>query len=162
MSEASLPLHPQLPPSGYTYHHDDPVTAAALARDLCRVAAFLTDVEPYVRLARVRDWWEHDGLFFAEDEQFDLHHLFQMVGTPRELFRSMPGDYRAFVGALPTHERWYLRFHVDWSDDGQTIEGSYSITFTDELRNRFEANVLATLSIALNGESAESYFGRIG
>ena len=162
MSEASLPLRPQLPPPGFTYHHDDPVTAAALVRDLCRIAAFFTDVEPYVRLVCVRDWWEHDGLFFVDEGHFDLHQLFQLGGTPRELYRSMPGDDRVCVGILPEHERWYLRFHVDWSDDGQTIEGSYSITFADELRNRFEANVLATLSTALKGESAESYFERIG
>jgi hypothetical protein len=162
MGEASLSLRPRLPPSGYTYHHDDPVAADALARDLCRVAAFFTDVEPYVRLAHVRDWWEHDRLFFVEEAQFDLHHLFQMVGTPRELFRSMPGDDRVFVGILPTHERWYLRFHVDWSDDGQRIEGSYSLTFADELRKRFETDVLKSLSTVLQGESAESYFRRIG
>ncbi len=110
-----LPLRPRLPPQGYTYYHDDPIALAALSRDLCRIASFFTDVEPYVSLVRVRDWWQHDGLFFVEEQRFDLHHVFHMVGTPREIYRFMPGDFCVFVGILPEHERWYLRFYADWS-----------------------------------------------
>ena len=79
------PLRPRLPPLGYTYYHDGSIALAALSRDLCRIAAFFTEVEPYVRLVRVRDWWQHDGLFFVEEQRFDLHHVFHMVGTPREM-----------------------------------------------------------------------------
>lgn len=161
MSEATpplLPLRPRLPPRGYTYYHDDPIAPASLSRDLCRIAAFFTEVEPYVRLVRVRDWWQHDGLFFVEEEHFDLHHVFHMVGTPREIYRFMPGDFSVFVGILPEHECWYLRFYADWSDDGQTIEGSYSLTFADDLQNRFEASALPKLSTALKGMNAADYF----
>ena len=114
-----------MPPSGITFRTtaDDPI--AALSRDLCRVAAFLQARDPSARLVRLEDWWEHDGLYL-ERGPTEFHSLFQIIGTPRSLLQSMPGDERVFVGIGSADRSWYLRFFAGWDDEGETLLGEYA------------------------------------
>jgi hypothetical protein len=132
----------------------------AVAHDLCNFAAFLQERDPSARLVRADDWWEHDGLHF-EKGPTDFHTLFQIVGTPRSLLTSMPGDHRVFVGIGNADRSWYLRFFADWEDEGETLLGEYSLTLSTGLTPHFEITVVPTLDCSLERDDSLAYFERI-
>jgi hypothetical protein len=135
---------------------DNPVVA--ISRDLCKVASFLQNQQPYVKFLRLDDWWEHDGLYF-EKGSLNLHDLFQIVGTPRSLLEAVPGDDRVFVGVGATDGSWYLRFLVGWNDEGELILGEFSITLGEPLTRHFET-AIPELECSIHHENAISFFAR--
>ena len=131
-----------------------------VSRDLCKIAAFFQGRDPYRKLRRFDDWWEHDALHFDKGA-LDLHGLFELVGTPRSLLTSMPGDDRVFIGVEDLDRTWYLRFFVDWDARDENILGEYSVTLDQTLAVQFERDAKPMLCSALNREAATRYFDRI-
>ena len=160
MSRSNLPaLKPLLPPDGTVFFATGDNPLALVSRDLCKIAAFLQEREPYAKLNRFDDWWQHDGLHF-EKGSLDLHGLFGIVGTPRSLLEVMTGDDRVFVAVAPVDRSWYLRFLADWDANDESLVGEYSITVNEELLALFEG-VVPKLSCPIEREQAPSYFARI-
>ena len=62
--------------------------------------AFLQAVEPSVWLRRYDGWWEHDDPR-SSGEAPDMHGLFEMVRSPRDILAEMPGDEDVFVDVAP-------------------------------------------------------------
>ncbi len=88
------------PPAGINFRSFDYVPLTDLSTHLCKVAVFLQDVDPYEKLIKYDDWWEHDGLHFQKG-LIDFHNLFSVIKSPRELFENMQGDYMVFMGISP-------------------------------------------------------------
>jgi len=66
-------------PAGINFRSAEELPASVLSKMLCQTVSFLQSVEPYIKLQRYHDWWEHDGCHFHKD-QIDFHELFQIVG----------------------------------------------------------------------------------
>jgi len=132
------------PPQGMCFAGEGDCPLAAIARDLCKIAAFLQGFAPYSTLVRYEDWWDHDGLYF-ERCRIDFHGLFQLVETPRALLAATPGDEYVCVGIMPEDRAWYLRFRADWDDPGENLLGFYSLTLDDGLVKKFESEVILNL-----------------
>jgi hypothetical protein len=153
-------LKPLLPPDGVVFFTPPENPVIAVSRDLCKIAAFLQNREPYGNLRRFDDWWEHDALYFDKGE-VDIHGLFNLIETPRSLLGSMPGDHRVFVGVAGGNHSCYVRFFVDWDERNENILGEYSITLSPLLAALFQREVVPSLTCAVDYEDAARYFGRI-
>ena len=155
-----LAPNPVLPRDGVVFFTPPGNPVIAVSRDLRRIAAFFQHCEPYRKLRRFDDWWEHDALYFGKDE-LDLHGLFELVGTPRSLLTAMPGDHRVFVGVENNDCPWYLRFFVDWDEQDENIVGEYSVTLNRPLAALFEREVRPVLGCNVHTDDATPYFDRI-
>jgi hypothetical protein len=159
MSNA-LSDRPVLPRDGVVFFTHPGNLSIAVAHDLCKIASFLQHRDPYRKLRRYDDWWEHDGLFFGKGD-LDLHGLFELVGTPRTLLASMPGDHRVFIGVEDVDRAWYLRFFVDWDERDENIIGEYSIALNPPLLEPYEREVKPILGCKASTEDARQYYERI-
>jgi len=65
--------------------------------------AFLQAVEPSVWLRRYDGWWEHDDPH-SSGEAPDMHGLFEMVRSPREVLTVMSDDENIFADATLKRE----------------------------------------------------------
>ena len=147
-------------PKGTNFRCADEMTAAALAKVLCRVASFLQGLGPYEKLERYDDWWEHDGLHF-DRSSLDFNQLFAMINSPRALLETVPDDDYVFVGVAPVAGGWYLRFRVEWDDDGMDLLGCFDITVPETLVEQFRTEVIRPLSLDLSEQDADSYYDSI-
>ena len=86
-------------PKGTNFSSPDEVPSVSLARSLCRIASFLQDLYPYIKLQRYWDLWEEDGEHYYK-EQTDFHGLFEIVESPRNLMYALM-DGNVFVGIAP-------------------------------------------------------------
>jgi len=87
-------------PKGTNFRCSEALGAAELAKLLCKIVIFLQNSEPYAKLQRYDDWWEHDGLHFYKSP-IDFRQLFAIVRSPESLLEAMPGDDYVFVGISP-------------------------------------------------------------
>jgi hypothetical protein len=147
-------------PAGVNFRSPDEVPAPDLARTLCRVASFLQSLDPYVKLQRYHDWWEHDGCHFHKEE-IDLPRLFQMVESPRALLWHMSDDDNVFIGIAPHDQSWYLRCYLRWDEEGFNLIGRFDITLPPRLVERFRKEMAEVNAIRLQEEDAETYYRSI-
>jgi hypothetical protein len=84
-------------PSGINFSCGENLPAAALSKALCKTASFIQQINPYAKLERYDDWWEHDGLHFHR-ETIVVEKLFDIVRTPKSVLKGMPGDHEVFIG----------------------------------------------------------------
>ena len=119
-------------PNGVCFYTEDPVDAETLASTLRSVARALQSKDPYVRLHRYDDWWEHDGLHFHR-LVIDFHTLFELLHSPRSLLESTPTDDSVFVGIAPESDHWYLRYRVEWNDDETSLDGRCAIIIEPDM-----------------------------
>ena len=159
--QGGIRLNTYNPPKGTNYHiQDGNVDAVTLSRSLCKVVSYLQSDRPYVKLFRYADWWEHDGLHFKKAE-IDFHSLFSIIESPWYLFENMPGDDYVFIGISPEDNKWYLRFYLDWDDNGEKLEGRFDVTIPNEMCNKFEQEVVSKFSYKVDIEDSGSYYNRI-
>ncbi len=65
MNDTNYPkLTSLLPPQGIVFHTDRENPIVSVSRDLCKVTAFLHELQPYAKLGKIDDRWEHDALYF--------------------------------------------------------------------------------------------------
>ncbi len=108
-------------------------------------------------MKRCDDWLEHDGLHFDRGAM-TFEELFFAIGSPRELLTATPDDDHACVGVADERGRWYLRFRLEWDDDGQGLMGFFDVTLLPELADQFHRG-LNTQSLIT--EPSAAYFDRI-
>jgi hypothetical protein len=147
-------------PNGINFSCLDEVPAVELSKALCMTASFIQQIEPYTKLERYNDWWEHDGLHFHR-ETISPEKLFEIVNSPKSLLESMPGDFEVFVGIAPQDNSWYLRFYLDWDEDDTNLVGRFDITFSKTLAESFKGEVLSRLNIKIKEQDSESYYKSI-
>jgi hypothetical protein len=149
-------------PVGINFRSPDEVPAPDLARILCRVASFLQSVDPYVKLQRYLDCWEHDSDgYHAFKEEIDFHGLFQIVESPKALLWHMTDDDNVFIGIAPNDHSWYLRFYLCWDEEGFNLKGRFDITLPARLVQRFRKEMAEVDAIRLQDEDAETYYKSI-
>jgi hypothetical protein len=146
-------------PKGTNFQCAD-VTASDLAKALSRIASFFHCLDPYEKLKRYDDWWEHDGLHF-DRASVDFNQLFAMIKSPRALLETVPDDDFVFVGVGPFAGGWYLRFRVEWDDEGFDLRGSFDVTVPESLAQQFRTEVVRPLSLDLSEQDADSYYDSI-
>jgi len=115
-------------PDGIVFCTRDWVDAIDLSVELCKVVSSLQALDPYVRLRRYDDWWEHDGLHFYRSA-IEFQNLFPLVHSPRTLLESTPDDFLVFVGIAPENGEWYLRYRVEWDDNETNLIGQFAVVF---------------------------------
>jgi len=147
-------------PQGICFCFEVELPAIDLTDVLCKIASFLQAVEPYVRLRRYDDWWEHDGLHFSRGEA-DFNTLFQMVGSPKRLLESTPSDDFVFVGIAPENNAWYLRYRVEWDEDESNLIGTCAVILPEHLVEKFRIEVLARIRPQPSEKSSERFYQEI-
>jgi hypothetical protein len=147
-------------PIGINFRSPDDLPASELAKQLCRIVCFLQNIEPYVKLQKYDDWWEHDGLHFHR-VAIDFEGLFGIVGSPRKLLEAMPGDEDVCIGVAPHNNSWYLRFYLGWDEEGINLQGKFDITVAEKLVERFRNEVARQAGIELKEQDAEAYYRSI-
>lgn len=147
-------------PLGTNFRSNRAVAIAVLAKALCRVASFLQGRDPYRTLVQYHDWWEHDGLHFRQGT-INFDGLFAIVSSPRALQTAMPGDDDVRVGIAPPDCSWYLRFYVEWDEDGFTLTGHFDITLPDAEASDFRQGVSPRIGLDLLEQDAQSYYHSI-
>jgi len=147
-------------PKGTNFSSADEVPSVSLARSLCRIASFLQDLYPHIKLQRYWDLWEEDGEHYYK-EQTDFHGLFEIVESPRNLMYALM-DGNVFVGIAPHDNSWYLRFQMDWDDDGFQLVGRFDITLPTEIVDRFRNEAANDLPVELEEQDADVYYRSIG
>lgn len=147
-------------PKGTNFRCKDELPASDLAKTLCRIASFLQGLEPYEKLERYDDWWEHDGLHFDRGSM-DFNQLFAKINSPRALLGTVPDDDRVFVGIAPLAGGWYLRFRVEWDDEGFDLRGRFDITLHESLVQPFRTEVVRSLSLDVIEQDSDSYYASI-
>lgn len=113
-------------PNGVCFFTPEAMDATELSRTLCKIVSFLQSRDPYVQLHRYDDWWEHDGLHFARG-RLDFDGLFALLKSPKSLLESTPEDDSVFVGVAPENNQWYLRYRVEWNDEGTALHGECAL-----------------------------------
>ncbi len=148
-------------PEGINFSCRDNLPAPVLSKALCRTLSFLQSLNPYVKLNKYEDWWEHDGLhFYREAVNFDT--LFNLINSPRALLESMPGDEDVFIGVGPDDGNWYLRFYLAWDDEGFDLFGRCDITVSQALAERYMKEVVEGLNLEMERQDAGVYYQSIG
>lgn len=149
MSEFRLPL-------GTNFSSEREIPASSLANALLITVGFIQEHDPYARLRRYDDWWEHDGLHFFR-EAMSIHQLFEIVKSPQALLEAMPGDLDVFVGVAPEDEAWYLRFYISWDEEGYELLGRFDFTLRPDLETRFR-DESTRMDVKLLEQDSEKYF----
>ena len=144
-------------PQGVCFLFDGGLSATILAHTLCRIVNFLQGVEPYATLQHYEDWWEHDGLHFYRGPA-DFNTLYGMVNSPRNLLASTPGDEYVFVGIAPEDSSWYLRFRVEWDDEGFDLSGRCAVILPAPLEEKFKREVLPNLAAKAEEKDSKIYY----
>jgi hypothetical protein len=147
-------------PQGISFCFEAELTAIELSGVLCRIASFLQSVEPYVRLRRYDDWWEHDGLHFPRGD-VDFNAFFQMIGSPKGLLESTPSDDYVFVGMAPEDNAWYLRYRVEWDEDESNLIGTCAVILPEHLVEKFRIEVLPRIGPQPSEKDSERFYQEI-
>lgn len=147
-------------PEGINFSCAQEISAVELSKVLCRIVSFVQWLEPYIKLERYDDWWEHDGLhFYRNSISFDA--LFKLVNSPKSLLDEMPGDFQVFVGIAPENHSWYLRFYLDWDETDENLIGRFDVTFPREISDKFRKEVLNNFDLNIAEQDAEKYYQSI-
>jgi hypothetical protein len=77
------------------------------------------------------------------------------------LLEIVPDDDSVFVGVAPVTGRWYLRFRLEWDDEGFDLLGRFDITLPESLVEQFRTEVVRPLSLGLSEQDADSYYDSI-
>ena len=151
-------------PMRINFHSVGELPAAELSTSLCRIASYLQDVDPYAKIRKHQDWREHgvSGHPFHFEKPISFHDLFEMVGSPKHLLWAASDDERVFVGVAPDDNSWYLRFRMEWNEEGFSLIGEFDITLPKEMAEQFRKTVSGNLPAALEEQDAETYFALIG
>lgn len=147
-------------PQGVCFLFGDEVPAPVFSNVLCRIVNFLQDVEPYAKLQKYEDWWEHDGLHFYRSSM-DFNALYGMISSPQHLLESTPADAYVFVGVASDDSSWYFRYRVEWDDEGFNLLGSCVITLPQSLAEKFRNEVSEKLDIKVKEEDSETYYQEV-
>jgi hypothetical protein len=148
-------------PKGINFSCSEALPAAALSRALCKTASFIQQLDPYARLERYDDWWEHDGLHFHR-ESVNVEKLFDIARSPKSLLEAMPGDHDVFIGIAPKDNAWYLRFYLDWEENEINIVGRFDITLPPALASKYKDEVIDELNLKMEEKDSEKYYQSIG
>lgn len=133
------------------------LTAKDLSIALCRIVSFIQNQELYdVDLKKYEDWWEHDGMHFYK-RTIDFHDLFRCIDSSRALLEAMPGENNVFVGIAPQSNNWYLRFYLEWDEEGHNLIGRFDITLPSNLAEHFR-KALFTSNLLLVEEDATVFY----
>jgi hypothetical protein len=146
------------------FHSVGELPAAELSKSLCRVASFLQEIDPYSKIRKHLDLREHgvSGWPFTEWKAITFHELFESVGSPRKLLWTTCDDDGVFVGVAPGDSAWYLRFRLEWDEEGFRLVGKFDITLPKEMAEQFRKTVSETLPATLEEQDADAYFAPIG
>jgi hypothetical protein len=147
-------------PKGVNFSCTKELPAVKLSKILCRTTSFIQQLEPYAKLERYDDWWEHDGLHFYR-KSIKIEELFTIVNSPKSLLESMPGDFDVSIGLAPENQSWYLRFYLDWDEDDNNLVGRFDVTFSSEIAKNFKAEVLSKFDFEMVEQDSESYYQTI-
>lgn len=153
-------IRPYLPPDSVTLWTDRGRALTDISHDLCRIVAFLQTHQHGDAMERFHDWWEHDALHFPQGS-IDVAEVFRVVGTPRSLIESMPGEHRVFIAVSPKSRSWYLRFLAYWDDDDSNLLGEYSIALAEPLSTEFAEQAASNLKCPVAHGETIAYFRRI-
>ncbi len=146
-------------PNGRNIRSAGELSSDVLCKSLCLVVSFLQSVDPYQELQRYWDLWEHSGSSGSAHchvKQIDFHQLFQIIESPRNLLYTMTTDDDVFVGIAPTDNGWYLRFYMNWDDEGFNLIGRFDITLPVELAKRFRDEVVKTFPTPLSEQDSQT------
>ena len=144
-------------PSGNCFQFGDEVPAADLSTLLCRVVSFLQEVDPYTKLHKYDDWWEHDGLHFSRGP-IDFDAFFGLVNSAKRLLETTPDDDYVFVGIAPEDNSWYLRYRVEWDDDETNPVGRSDVILTRLIADQFRQIDWQELAPYVSEVDAESFY----
>jgi hypothetical protein len=147
-------------PQGINFRCRDGLPASSLSKVLCKTAGFLQGIQPYARLQRYDDWWEHDGLHFHKGA-IDFDGLFAIVGSPETLSKAMPGDDDVHVGIATYDNSWYLRFYLYWDEEESDHLGKYDIALPEGLAEGYRDQVLKGSGIEIMEQDSASYYESI-
>lgn len=117
-----------VPPIGACYFTDDVVKVEELRLALRDIVPIFRNAEPFAKLKLYDDWWEHDGLHFDRGP-LDFDSLFSLIRSNQSLLDSTPSDDFVYVGIAPEDNSWYLRYRVEWDDDGSELESNLAVIF---------------------------------
>lgn len=147
-------------PQGINFSCEEEISADELSKVLCQIVSFVQKLEPYTKLKRYGDWWEHDGLhFYRSSISFD--ELFKLVNSSNSLWEAMSGDFNVFTGIAPENYSWYLRFYLDWDNGDENLIGRFDITFPREISDKFRREVLNNFDLKIAEQDAEKYYQSI-
>jgi hypothetical protein len=147
-------------PKGVNFLCSKELSAIELSKVLCKTASFIQQIEPYAKLNRYSDWWEHDGLHFYQ-ESINFDRLFSIIHSPKALLESMTGDFNVFIGIAPENNSWYLRFYLEWNEDDENLVGRFDVSFPKELAEKFKEGVLSQFNLEIKVQDAEQYYQSI-
>lgn len=147
-------------PKGINFSCKNEISAIKLSKLLCKTLSFIQQLEPYAKLERYDDWWEHDGLHFYRTST-DFDEIFKLVNSPKSLLESMPGDFDVFIGVASANHSWYLRFYLDWDENDEKLIGRFDITFPNEIAIRYKREVLSNFAVEIEEQDAEKYYQSI-
>jgi hypothetical protein len=147
-----------------TYRCTEDLSADVLSQSLRRIAIFIQDLDPYAILRTHYDWRQHgvSGSPFANEKPSSIHNLFLTVGSPKELLRASSDDDRVFVGFAPDDNSWYLRFRLEWDDEGFNLVGRFDLTLPKEAVANFRTGVLPDLPAAIEELDESEYSSEVG
>lgn len=144
-------------PKGINFSFSNDLPAVELSRALCKTASFIQQINPYEKLYRYDDWWEHDGLHFYR-EKISVEKLFELVNSPKSLLEAMTGDFNVFIGIAPENNSWYLRFYLEWDEEDANLVGRFDITLPQSLAEQYKNEVLLPLNLKMQEQDSESYY----
>ncbi|HTC95650.1 MAG TPA: hypothetical protein VK699_19560 [Terriglobales bacterium] len=73
----------------------------------------------------------------------------------------MTTDDNVFIGIAPNDNSWYLRFYLNWDEEGFNLIGRFDITLPAELAERFRKDMTEPQAIELTEEDAQTYYESI-
>ena len=147
-------------PKGINFSCLDDLAATELSIALCKTASFIQQINPYDKLYRYNDWWEHDGLHFYR-EVISVEKLFDLVNSPKSLLEAMTEDFNVFNGIAPKDNSWYLRFYLEWDEADTNLVGRFDITFPKSLAEQYKNEVLSKLNLKIQEQISENYYQSI-
>jgi hypothetical protein len=150
-------------PIGINFRSDNELSSNVLWKSLCLVVSFLQSVDPYKELHWYWDLWEHNGSeeSLGHNKQIDFHQLFKIIESPRNLLYTMTTDNDVFIGIAPSDNTWYLRFYMNWDDEGFNLIGRFDITLPLELATRFRDEVVKTSPTQLSEQDSQTYYASL-
>jgi len=151
-------------PLRLNFHCVEDLPAGTLSASLRLVAVFFQTVDGDTNLRCHQDWREHGVDFypFMFEKRITFHDLFETVGSPRGLLSAASDDEGVFIGFAPDDDSWYLRYRLEWNEDGTHLIGRFDVTLTREMAQEFKTTTLRDLPVVLEEQDAEAYFASIG
>lgn len=70
----------------------------------------------------------------------------------------MTTDDDVFIGIAPSDNIWYLRFYMNWDDEGFNLIGRFDITLPLELASRFRDEVVKTSATPLSEQDSQTFY----